>query len=56
VWKGEGGDKWAGRGEEAYGEPDGNVGIGWGASAAKVLLIAEGLDHDWVLKGTYAHV
>lgn len=35
-----------------YGEPDGDVGVGWGAGAASVLLIAEGLDHDRVGDGS----
>lgn len=35
-----------------YSEPDGDVGVGWGAGAASVLLLAEGLDQDRVGDGT----
>lgn len=40
-------------GRETYGEPDGDVGVGWGAGAASVLLLAEGLDQDRVGDGSY---
>lgn len=36
------------------GEPDGNVGVDGTAGAADVLLVAEALDHDRVVEGTYA--
>lgn len=46
-----------GRGEGGtYGQPDGDVGVGGGAGAAGVLLVAEGLDHDWVIEGTFFRV
>lgn len=38
------------RGGRTYREPDGDVGIGGIAGAASVLLIAEGLDDDGVIK------
>jgi hypothetical protein len=49
-----GGKREEGRG--TYGQPDGDVGVGRGAGAAGVLLVAEGLDHDWVLEGTFWRV
>jgi hypothetical protein len=29
------------------------VGIGWATCAAEVLLLAHGLDHDWIIEGTW---
>lgn len=40
------------RGGSTYSEPGGDVGVGRGAGAASVLLIAEGLDHDRVGHGS----
>jgi hypothetical protein len=37
---------------EMYGEPDGDVGVGGAACTAAVLLVAEGLDHNWVVHCT----
>jgi hypothetical protein len=38
------------RGEGTYGEPDCDVGVSRAACAAAVLLVAEGLNHDWVVQ------
>lgn len=37
---------------EMHGEPDGDVGVGGAACTAAVLLVAEGLDHNWVVHCT----
>ena len=37
---------------ETYGQPNGDVGVGWRTGATSVLLVTEGADHDWVGKGT----
>ena len=37
-------------------EPDNNVGVCWATGAAHVLLVAEGLDLDWVLERSFSRV
>jgi len=36
--------------EGTYSEPDCDVGVSRAACAAAVLLVAEGLNHDWVVQ------
>lgn len=43
-------------GRKTYSEPDGDVGVGWGAGAASVLLLTERLDHDWISDGSLRFV
>lgn len=53
AYTGKAGLRRKGRGSgRAYGQPDGDVGVGWGTGATSVLLVAERSDHDWVGKGT----